>query len=150
MSKAKQYQYKRILSHGFMYVEFIKKDGSLRQMWCTRDNKIIQECGHELIQFGQIEIVRRENRFSNQLYVYDIQENDTRILNVSTIIDTSIQLYENLNEVEIPKIVTRFEKKDKVEEITEEVDSKIESSIQPKIEDSVLGISENEIDDIFK
>ena len=92
-----------------MYVEFLKRDGSLRKMWCTRDNKIIKECGHEIVQFGSGDLLRRENSMGKYLFVYDIQEDDVRMLNVETINDKSIEMFVNLSEANIPRIKQRFE-----------------------------------------
>ena len=101
--------YKKLLGTGVIYVEFLKRDGSLRRMWCTRDNKIIKNCGHEIVQFGSGDLLRRENSFGKYLFVYDIQEDDVRMLNVETINDKSILIYNDLNEANIPEIKQRFE-----------------------------------------
>lgn len=151
-----QLYYKRLLSKGLMYVEFIKKDGTLRKMWCTRDNNIVKASGHELIQFNQVDIIRRENRFKNHVFVYDLQEKDTRILNIQTINEDSIDLFECIEEANIPDILNRFTKKElgiveeEVIEPEEVVLSESELKESKPLEENLLGISENEIDDIFK
>lgn len=100
---------KRLLSGGVVYVEFIKKDGSLRKMWCTRSNSIIMGMGHAFIQFKGPAITARENRLG-YVYVFDVQEGDTRLLNPKTVNVESIKKFSSLEEAEIPSIVTRFEK----------------------------------------
>lgn len=109
MSKRLQDYYKKLLSSGFIYVEFLKRDGSLRRMWCTRDNRIIKECGHEIVQFGSGDLLRRENSLGKYLFVYDIQEDDVRMLNVGTINDKSIEMFTDLSIADIPRIKQRYE-----------------------------------------
>ena len=100
---------KRLLSGGVLYVEFVKKDGTLRKMWCTRSNSIIMGMGHSFIQFKGPAITARENRLG-YVYVFDVQEGDTRLLNPKTVDVSSIKKFSSLEDAEIPSIVTRFEK----------------------------------------
>jgi hypothetical protein len=118
---------KKKLLYGFIYVEFVKKDGTLRKMWCTRDNKVIQSCGHDIIQFNHSEVKNRERKNPHLLFVYDIQENDTRILNVKTLKIDSLKEYKSLGEVDIPNIKTRFEIK--VEVSKKDVEQNLDKDI---------------------
>lgn len=104
---------KRELGKGFLYLEFVKKNGDLRKMWCTRDNRIIRLSGHSEIAFNQSDIVSRERRLPHLIYVYDLQEKDTRMVNINTVLWEVIKVYSDLGEVDIPMIETRFEKDNK-------------------------------------
>lgn len=98
---------KGYLNHGFIYVEFEKRDGTMRKMWCTRDNLIVEQTGHESIQFTHDDAKRQER--GGILFVYDIQEKDVRRLNSKTVVVDSLKHYDHLHDVEIPSIKTRFE-----------------------------------------
>lgn len=140
---------KKKLLNGYLYVEFLKKDNTLRKMWCTRDNKIIQDCGHELIQFNHPSVQGRERKNPHLLFVYDIQENDTRILNVKTLDLESVKEFNILGEVEIPNIIKRFETK----ELTPKEKIKLKVSLDPESSlESDISIEDNGvgIDDLFK
>lgn len=128
---------KRLLSVGYIYVEFIKKNGELRKMWCTRDNRIIKALGHEIVQFHHWEIRNREKKYPHLVYVFDLQEMDTRILNVKTMREGTLKWYKEIGEVEIPKIKTRFEKK--AEEMVKNREEELEKEV-----------ANVEIEDLFK
>lgn len=98
---------KSYLQFGLIYVEFTKKDGTLRKMWCTRDNGIVIRTGHDLVQFTHRDAKARER--NGMLFVYDIQEHDVRMLNSRTVDAATLVHYEDLDDVEIPAIKTRFE-----------------------------------------
>lgn len=119
-------------------------------MWCTRDNRIIRDCGHEIIQFNQNKLKGLERRHPHLLHVYDIQENDTRILNLKTYDKDSVIHYLKLSDVIIPEIKTRFE-----------IDTEIK--IEKELNEDLKSVSDNflnepnltpddlttDIDDIF-
>ena len=100
---------KKLLARGVVYVEFIKKDGSLRKMWCTRDNQVVMRTGHEYIKFSGPALTAQERRLG-YVYVYDLQENDTRLLNPKTVDVESLCKFDSLEDAEIPNIVRRFDK----------------------------------------
>lgn len=103
-----QKTYREKLNKGIMYIEYIKKNGDLRKIYCTRNNKFIEEVGHNRVSFRQARIMNQEKKYPQQLYVFDLQEEDLRILNVGTI---QKEFYFNsLDSVSIPEIVKRSEK----------------------------------------
>lgn len=100
---------KKVLSRGVVYVEFIKKDGTLRKMWCTRNNNIVMRTGHEYIKFSGPALSAQERRLG-YVYVYDLQENDTRLLNPKTVDVESVRIFDSIEDANIPDIVRRFDK----------------------------------------
>ena len=130
--KTKQETYRKRLNKECMYLTYKKTNGTIRTMYCTRSAAIIKSLGYKPVLFTKGRAYNQEKKYTHQLFVYDLDIGDVRIINLDTMITQDFaDTYEKLLQ-KYPKNATA------------------PLSTQPTVAPlSLENVSEKELDDIF-